>query len=156
MSELICIHYSALRSWCLMCQWICYCFSDGTTERWVHRQNDRSDTLVFKWCPDLTTNMWLVRFKSLNMNLLTVDFGILTWSRHALPESTLYIYCSWQHWLCLHVRRYLLLKWLFWSVMSLGKTRVNRCKAPPILCMVNSLWQDWGSCAHVVQQKAQL
>lgn len=29
-----------LFSWqCLMCQWICYCFSDGTTERW--RQNVR-------------------------------------------------------------------------------------------------------------------
>lgn len=31
------------------------------------------------------------------------------------------IYCSWQHWLCLHAWRYLLLMWLFWFCVDSWK-----------------------------------
>lgn len=131
---MIYIHYSTLCSrWCLMCQWICYCFSDGTTERWIQRQKLIQ---MMSW-PDCERYRWDLTSTPLNMTLpLTVDFGVTNlvssctaWNQHC-------IYCSWQHWLCLHAWRYLLLMWLFWfcvAVLFSLITRRNLCKAPPLV-----------------------
>lgn len=109
--EMICIHDGARCSlWCSMCQWTCYCFSDDdydTTERWIQRQNVMSHKLILN---DVLT--WLQWFNPKIWTCLFVDFGWPGLIVHCLHQYCKY--CIWQHWLCLHTWRYLLLLWLFW------------------------------------------
>lgn len=141
---MIYIHYSTLSSWwCLMCQWICYCFSDGTTERWIQRQTVRS---WLKWCLDPAANILPVRlnlntpkYKPFNCGLTDLVSSCTAWNPHR-------IYCSWQHWLCLHAwsKVSVLLMRLFWFCVDswkcqkfqLGLTWRNLFKTCPLLCMV--------------------
>ena len=93
-------------------------FSDGTTGRWIQRQNVRSDglSLFYTSSLDLTANMWLGRF---NLNAREYEPSYCWLYCPGLIMHCLNPHCinwSWQHWLCLHAWRCLLSMRLLWCL----------------------------------------